>query len=449
MKLTTKMKGALTSKPYAFSSRSWEAAGQAALDWYDPLGSNIRVEVRGTELMRILPRVNESINQEWISDKVRFSYDGLKRQRLDRPFCLRKPFSWKQFFVKFQRLIDRLDWVPYGGKFIDLAGSGLVKKLFSSSKRGLSSRSFFLLDQDQWKKFHSICFVGVHLRLEAPILHLRLRADPFFEKEVYQWGPYYNWNFSFKHLGFQVKTLFSLLEGKHKGAKKNLFVVASERYGWMLSFFSGVLFSPSVGSLSMKEWNLETPGEKGFPLHGSRRKKGVLWLDNDEFFSVGHPSIYLGHHGDKTASRSEILLPITAPLERKELTLSWFGFVQKAEPIVGKPGLSRDWNVILLFFFFLKRNRKKEELWFYRSLESFFFFDGLSFGAGFSKLEPEATLKVDGISTLGFVEGKKCLKVKNLFFSTKMHDFYLTDSITRSSPVMSLRSSTQKKKNYQ
>ena len=66
MRLSTRLKGALTSKPYAFTSRSWEAAGQAALDWFDPCGSNLRVEIRGVELMRVLPRVNESITEEWI-----------------------------------------------------------------------------------------------------------------------------------------------------------------------------------------------------------------------------------------------------------------------------------------------------------------------------------------------------------------------------------------------
>ena len=78
--------GALTSKPYAFAARSWELTKTESVDVLDAVGSNIRVDVRDKQVMRILPRLNESINQEWIADKTRFAYDGLRKQRLDRPY---------------------------------------------------------------------------------------------------------------------------------------------------------------------------------------------------------------------------------------------------------------------------------------------------------------------------------------------------------------------------
>src|SRR5690606_6751090 len=94
--------GALTSKPFAFSARSWELKKTQSVDVMDAVGSNIRIDSRGGEVMRVLPRLNEDVNEEWISDKTRFAYDGLKRQRLDRPYVRRdgrlQPATWQEAF---------------------------------------------------------------------------------------------------------------------------------------------------------------------------------------------------------------------------------------------------------------------------------------------------------------------------------------------------------------
>ncbi len=114
--------GALTSKPYAFMARPWELHSTESVDVLDAVGSNINVDTRGREVMRVLPRLNEAVNEEWISDKTRFACDGLIRQRLDRPYVRRdgrlKPATWQE---AFQAIADRLAGVP-GGKIAALAG---------------------------------------------------------------------------------------------------------------------------------------------------------------------------------------------------------------------------------------------------------------------------------------------------------------------------------------
>ena len=130
--------GALTSKPYAFTARSWELTSTESIDFYDALNSNIRVDTRGSEIMRILPRINNKINEEWISDKIRFSYDGLKQQRLNNPlFKVNNEFKIISWLDAFKIIKNKLDGNALNfiiGNSVDLETQFVVKML--SNKLG-------------------------------------------------------------------------------------------------------------------------------------------------------------------------------------------------------------------------------------------------------------------------------------------------------------------------
>lgn len=444
MRLSTKLKGALTSKPYAFTSRSWEAAGQAALDWFDPCGSNLRVEIRGVELMRILPRVNERINEEWISDKIRFSYDGLKRQRLDRTFLLGSPVSWKKGIKSLFSLLRVCpNWFGFSGKFLNLETSFLWKEVFCQGGNVFSDfRSMYLSPKGLFDK-DSLLLVGVNLRVEAPILHLKVRQ--YLNGNVYQWGSALSWNFSYKQLGNQVSTLVSFMEGRHKLSKKNPFVIVGEEYRW-LKYTS---FSSSVGELSRLESGLKEKTQKGFPYF-SRKKEIGIWFDNDELHSEDNlPFIYQGHHGDRNVEDALVVFPLGGPTERKESHLSWFGLVQKMDKILKRPGKAKEEQGLLLLYKKVLDTGKLTEL----TLSNFqSLFGKCIFFCGHSSLEQDVK------KIFGWEIGDKCVSLnvmeqrKRFLLSlnfTKVYDNYLTDSITRSSPVMGLRSAYQTKKNYQ
>lgn len=434
MKLSEKKFGALTSKPYAFSSRSWESAAKPSVDWFDPLGSNIRVEVRGVEIMRVLPRVNERINEEWISDKIRFSYDGLKRQRLDRPFMGGRAIGWKTVFFLFLEFARKKEMVWYGssGPFLTLGG-GLAWKdwlsLFSFPFFNFFSfRKEYLLEE----KKSVLVASDSDPRKDSPIFYLKLRS-----KEAFRWGSSSHWNFSYKDLGSCLADWYAWKEGRHKLNKKEVFLL------------SGGVYNRSSGTLSRKEVNLVEEKKVGFPFF-KKRKEGILWLGSDEW--KGHSSltsIYQGHHGDRNAEQSWMVLPLGGPTEREEWSLNWLGEVQHVDSFLRAPGESKGEKSVLSLqrFFFLSGVLFQEEIekkW-----------EVIRFGIVWLK---KKKWKMENLQTSSSVEPsllvvskkkKKKDRIWNRLISKKKYEDYLTDSITRASSIMSLRSSSVRKKNYQ
>ena len=138
--------GALTSKPYAFTSRPWELRVTESIDTLDSVGSNIRIDARGTEIMRIVPRLNEDINEEWISDKTRFAYDGLKRQRLTQPLIRKDgkltPVDWLEAFTHIAKKLKTVDSQNIAGV---LGGSVDVETAFALKEFFQSQGSFKIL----------------------------------------------------------------------------------------------------------------------------------------------------------------------------------------------------------------------------------------------------------------------------------------------------------------
>ena len=232
--------GALTSKPYAFKARSWELKFTNSIDVSDSCGSNIVINSKGTEVMRILPRLNENINEEWISDKTRFSYDGLVVQRLGIPLFLNfkikqfEELSWEKsfniFLVNIYKSVYNLDNklnIIFGNE-TDLETILTVKHLFNKLNCfSLYSTEFFcnnsldliykldgpMKDINQ----HDLCvIVNCDTRLETSMLNLHLRKAVLQGSlNVGYFGPSIDLTFEKKHLGFDKKTFFDLLKGKH------------------------------------------------------------------------------------------------------------------------------------------------------------------------------------------------------------------------------------------
>ena len=188
--------GALTSKPYAFAYRSWELKKTQGIDVMDAVGSNIRIDTRGNEVVRILPRLNEDINEEWISDKTRFAYDGLKRQRLDKPY-LRvngklQPISWEEALAQAAAALrdtppDRI--AAIAGDLVEVESVKALKDLMDSLgvtnldcrqdgaefDTGNPAGYLFNTTIAGIEEADAILIVGGNLRWEAPMINARIR----------------------------------------------------------------------------------------------------------------------------------------------------------------------------------------------------------------------------------------------------------------------------------
>lgn len=261
--------GALTSKPYAFTARSWELQSTESIDVLDAVGSNIRIDVRGSEIMRVLPRLNEDVNEEWISDKARFSYDGLKRQRLNTPMVREnntyRDVSWKDAFTYIK---NNLDTFPNKNNLIGLVGNLADTEtilLFKEFINNLGSDKIYtenttqyltLSENDKEQPIFSVegdrsryllntslnsvedsdvcLLIGTNPRMEAPILNIKIRKRYLQGNyKIASIGPSANLTYKYMDLGNSINILKEVCEGKHpfckhlKNAKKPLIIVGT------------------------------------------------------------------------------------------------------------------------------------------------------------------------------------------------------------------------------
>lgn len=240
--------GALTSKPFSYNSRPWELTSFESIDVFDSLASSIRIDVRGNYLIRILPGLNKDINEDWITDKIRFIYDGLTTQRILNPFLKIGPkyisFSWskvyyylKYYFIKELKNCHNLlnfNFLPFVGPIADIESCYLLKKFSNwlgysnhslisyisgdKVKQGNDFRSFTFNERVLNLKTHNniILLIGINLRLEAPLLSLRLKAS---NKEwgtlLYSISSNFNSTFFIRSLGSTSDIIIQIFKGNH------------------------------------------------------------------------------------------------------------------------------------------------------------------------------------------------------------------------------------------
>ncbi|KAK7073102.1 NADH-ubiquinone oxidoreductase 75 kDa subunit, mitochondrial [Halocaridina rubra] len=394
--------GALTSKPYAFTARPWEVRRTDSIDVLDALGSNIVVNHRTGEVLRILPQTNEDINEEWLSDKSRFSYDGLKRQRLIHPMVKDsngdlRPCEWEDALIVAAKALQAADGSvgAIAGGLVDaeslIAMKDMVNKLggeavcteeiFPNAGTGTDLRSSYLLNTGiaGVEEADLALLVGTNPRFEAPLFNARLRkAWVHNELDVAMIGPKVNLTYDHENLGDDASIIQGLLDGSHpfakrlSSAKKPIIVVGSS----LLARPDGSTLHAKLLQLSQKLRNSCEGGADWRVLNVLHRvasqvaaldlgyAPGVASIRNAPpkvLFLLGADEgaitredlpkdtvvIYQGHHGDRGAEMADIVLPGAAYTEKTATYVNTEGRAQQTQAALVPPGMAReDWKII-------------------------------------------------------------------------------------------------------
>ncbi|XP_066262320.1 NADH-ubiquinone oxidoreductase 75 kDa subunit, mitochondrial [Euwallacea similis] len=391
--------GALTSKPYSFTARPWEIRKIDSIDVLDAVGSNIVVSSRTGEVMRIMPRVNEEINEEWIADKSRFSYDGLKRQRLVTPMLRDnngelKPVDWEAALLTVAKQIKNAGssiGAVAGGladaevlvavkDFLNRLGSEALctEHTFPMDGSGTDLRSSYLLNNGiaGAEEADFVLLVGTNPRFEAPLLNSRLRkAYVHNELDVALIGPKVDLRYKYTHLGDSPSILQQLIGGQHEiskklqSAKKPLIIVGSE----VLERPDGSAILAAAQKLSASTKPQEEDWKVLNILHKVASQVAALdigyspgvdkirELNPKVLFLLGADDgaidksdlsndtfvIYLGHHGDHGASVADAILPGAAYTEKQATYVNTEGRAQQTLAAVTPPGRARDdWKIV-------------------------------------------------------------------------------------------------------
>jgi len=392
--------GALTSKPYAFAARPWEMRRTESVDVLDAVGSNIVVNHRGGEVLRILPRIHEEINEEWISDKTRFAYDGLKRQRLTQTYARNSsgqlaPVDWEDALFAAVEAISTAPGTEIAalvGTHADAEAMVALKDLMNrlgceticteeEFPGGADIRSTYLLNSSIIKieEADKILLVGTNPRYEATLVNARLRkAHIHNETDVALIGTPVDLTYPYEHLGESAQILDDIVKGTHlyaetlRNAEKPMVIVGTSA----LQGPSGAGILKAATALAEKlqnkdedadEWKVFnvlhkyasqvgaldaglTPGVQAI----KDLKPKVLFMlgadegkVNAEDLAPGAKIIYLGSHGDAGAAIADVVLPGSAYTEKSATYVNTEGRAQRTVAAIQPPGMAReDWKVI-------------------------------------------------------------------------------------------------------
>jgi NADH-quinone oxidoreductase subunit G len=392
--------GALTSKPYAYTARPWELRKTDSVDVLDAVGANIRVDARGAEVLRILPRMNDDVNEEWLGDKSRFSVDGLKRKRLDRPWLREngklRPASWEEAFAAIAGRMkavtpDRLGAIA--GDQCDVESMLALKEFFlalgsqnldcrqDGAVFDTSRRSFYLFNTTiaGIEEADALLIIGSNPRHEAPVLNARIRkrwlAGGFTAGVI---GAAHDLTYPAEQIGFGPDAITALLDATHPFA-----ATLEAAKTPMIILGAGVLARPDGAAIHAAAWqlalkyNMLSAEWHGFNLlHHAAARTGaldigflpgatgkataqmlhdgvdVLWLqgaDELDTAAIGSKTfvIYQGHHGDAGAARADVILPGSAYTEKDGTYVNTEGRAQLGFLAVKPPGDAReDWRII-------------------------------------------------------------------------------------------------------
>ncbi len=367
--------GALTSKPYAFTARPWELTKTETVDVMDALGSNIRVDTKGREVMRILPRNHDGVNEEWISDKTRFVWDGLRRQRLDRPYIREngklRPASWGEALAA---AATALKAGPVAGLLGDLAPveaafalrqliEGLGGKVecrvdgaaLPAGNRAAYAGTACIEDIDTARH---ITLIGTNPRAEAPVLNARLRKAWLVGAEIARLGAPADLTYDVTELGDGRAALAARLEaaqpvehslvivgqGALRGADGAAVLAAAQ--GLARAQGAGLLvLHTAAARVGAMDVGCTTEGGLEAALAGAAT---VYALGVDEIdIPAGPVVIYQGSHGDRGAHRADIILPAAAWVEEQGLFVNTEGRPQLALRAGFPPGEAREnWAIL-------------------------------------------------------------------------------------------------------
>ncbi|KAH6837527.1 NADH-ubiquinone dehydrogenase [Perilla frutescens var. hirtella] len=475
--------GALTSKPFAFKARNWELKGTESIDVTDAVGSNIRIDSRGPEVMRIVPRLNEDINEEWISDKTRFFYDGLKRQRLNDPMIRGadgrfKAVSWHDALAVVAEVIHKVkpeEIVGVAGKlsdaesmialkdFLNRMGSENIWYEGNGPNPNADLRSGYIMNTSisGLEKADVFLLVGTQPRVEAAMVNARIRKTVIATNaKVGYVGPSADFNYDHEHLGTGPETLTELAEGRHpfysalSNAKNPAIIVGAGIFGRKDkdAIFSVVdniakkinAVRPDWNGLNMLLLNAGQAAALDLGLVAESEKSiesakfvYVMGADDENLDRVPDDAfvVYQGHHGDRSVYRANVILPASAFTEKEGTYANTEGCAQTTVPAVPTVGDSRDdWKIIRALSEVARVSLPYDNLSAIRSR--------------IGTVAPNL-LRVDEREPAAFSTSALRPEVKEkpdaAPFTTVVDNFYMTDSITRASKIMAQCSALLKK----
>jgi NADH-quinone oxidoreductase subunit G len=369
--------GALTSKPYAFTARSWELEKTDSVDVMDALGSNIRLDCKGREIMRILPRNNDSVNEEWISDKTRFVFDGLRRQRLDRPY-LRKngqlvAVSWREALNVASVAIKGKKFSAVIGDLVSTESTYALKQL--SDKLGgnyecrvdgsclpVSDRSGYIGNTEisELDNCDHIVLIGTNPRMEAPVFNARIRKAWLNNTTVSLIGEKVDLTYEYAHLGSTRSTIDTLIKTDDLNLSTNSVIIVgqgalTEEDGEEVlqgikklvekhkcKFLVLHVAASRVGAMDV---GFTHPGGLKSALEGA---EVIFNLGMDEFeLPEDCLVIYQGSHGDRGANRADIIFPAACYTEESGIYINTEGRCQLAFRANFAPGEAKEnWAIL-------------------------------------------------------------------------------------------------------
>lgn len=470
--------GALTSKPYEFQARPWELNKTESIDVMDALGSNIRVDTRGREVMRIMPRLNEQVNEEWISDKTRFIWDGLRTQRLDRPYVRvngrLQAASWSEAFAAVKAAVAKTSAAKIGAIAGDLANveelyalKSLMTQLGSvnidARQDGVAldpkfGRASYIFNPtiEGIEQADAILIIGSNPRFEASVLNARiLKRHRQGGLQIGLIGEQADLRYAYNYLGAGSDTLAQVASGKDKffdvlkNAQRPLILIGQgaltgETGEAVLA--QAAQLANAVGALS-EEWNgfavLHTaaarvgaldlgfvPGEGGVKAADMVGQMDVLFLAGADELDLSNKGssfvVYIGTHGDAGAHAADVILPGSTYTEKSGTYVNTEGRVQLANRAGFAPGEAKeDWAILRALSDVLGAKLPFDNL---TQLRSALYADY----PHMAQIDAVAAGQVADLAALG----AKAAPVKGVTFTSPVTDFYLTNPIARASAVM-------------
>jgi NADH dehydrogenase (ubiquinone) Fe-S protein 1 len=507
--------GALTSKPYAFKARPWELRSFETGDVMDSMGSRIRIDIRGTEVLRVLPSQSEEVNEEWITDRTRFSYDSLTKQRLHSPMLKLNddtfvPVTWDTAFEFSSFFLDSFVSSIFGGEiylnifnnrktnifgfFGDLADtetliilSDFFRELGSGSvffqekfNLNLDFRSSYLLNISPGflEKIDLCIFIGINIRLELPLLNLRIRKAFLYNNAlIISFGFLTNLTYQYFQQGNNLNFLFKFLHGKSYACKcliesnfpviflGSSFLSTVSEYFFLdlfknLNKYSNLITQTGWCGLNLLDSRISSVASKELGL-GSQFSFGEVpcfayfyGIDNllnfNSFLNFFSFKIFHGHSGDINALNSDAVFPGLTFVEKENVYMTLEGRVQKTKFLLVGPTLSMiDWKIISSFrlFYFLDTER---DFSFYHSPygNEFFTIDNVRerlFQYSPSFNIPEQIFSENSYTYSQLVSPFSILKFfriifysYNFLFSANSQNFFFNNILTQNSKIMSI-----------
>ncbi|WP_333692922.1 NADH-quinone oxidoreductase subunit NuoG [Phaeobacter italicus] len=440
--------GALTSKPYAFTARPWELTKTETIDVMDALGSNIRVDTKGREVMRILPRNHDGVNEEWISDKTRFVWDGLRRQRLDRPYVRvdgkLKPATWPEALEAVASAMKGMKVAGLIGDLVSVEAAFALKQLIESLGGKVEARtdnarlpignragyvgSAAIEDIDTAQE---IILIGTNPRDEAPVLNARIRKAWLKGANVKLVGKAVDLTYDYDHVGTDRAALDGLSasegalvivgQGALREADGLAVLAKAQSLGNMLVLHTA---ASRVGAMDI---NAVTEGGLAAAIDGA---EVIYNLGADEVeIDAGAFVVYQGSHGDRGAHRADVILPGAAYTEENGLFVNTEGRPQLAMRASFAPGEAKEnWAIL--------RALSAE-------LDAKLGYDSLA------QLRSALIAEVPHLARIDEVienDGEALAQdaMGKADFLTAVKDFYLTNPIARSSQLMAELSANAK-----